>query len=162
LYARTAPLRLTGVAADRGPPFRFPGGMLVLQMGRSAAVAPMNTIANLKALNLQSAEGPVAAIVIGLNIPDVQGADSFIQEVAEKFKLQRMCSPPTTSVLLITVVTELPAARFVERWHELEAQDKILEFFMSQMRKADVVRGTVLGETLENISLLGGAAGPRP
>jgi len=69
----------------------------------------MNTIANLKTLNLQSSEGPVAAIVIGLNIPDVQAADSFVQEVAEKFKVQRMCSPPTTSVLLITVVTEMPA-----------------------------------------------------
>lgn len=113
-----------------------------------------NTIANLKTMPLESQEGPVTAIVMGLNIRDQQSADAFILEVAEKFKVQRMCSSPDTSVLLITLVSETPASRFVKRWRQIAADDKVLGFFMSQMRKADVVRGTVAGQTLETVSLL--------
>ena len=114
----------------------------------------MNTIANLKTLNLPSAEGPVSAIVMGLNISEPQTADAFIQEAAEKFKAQRMCSPPDTRVLLITLLSELPVSRFVERWRQITASDQILAFFMSQMRKADVLRGTAVGQTLETASLI--------
>jgi hypothetical protein len=114
----------------------------------------MNTIANLKTMHLQSADGPVTAIVMGLNIGDTQSADAFIQEVAEKFKAQRMCSPPDTSMMLITLLSEMPARRFVERWRQLAAEDKILNFFMSQMRKAELSRGTVVGQPLESVSLL--------
>ena len=113
-----------------------------------------NTIANLKTMSLQSENGPVTAIVMGVNIRDQQNADAFIKEAAEKFKLQRMCSSPDTSVMLITIVSEMPASRFVKRWREIVADDKILGFFMSQMRKADVVRGTAAGQTLEAVSLL--------
>ncbi len=121
--------------------------------GRSRPPAP-NTIANLKTMALQSPDGPVTAIVMGLNIPDLPGADAFIQEVAEKFKVQRMCSSPDTSVMLITIVGELPASHFVQRWRQLAADDKVLGHFMSQMRKSDVLRGTVAGQTLETVSLL--------
>ena len=115
---------------------------------------PHNTIANLKTMALQSSNGPVTAIVMGLNIRDQQNADAFIQEAAEKFKVQRMCSSPDTSVMLITIVSEMPASHFVKRWRQIAADDKILGFFMSQMRKADVLRGTVAGQTLETVSLL--------
>jgi len=115
----------------------------------------MNTIASLKTMVLQTDDGrPVSAIVMGLNIPDVQTADAFIQEAAEKFKLQRMSSPPDTSVMLVTIVTEMPVKLFVGRWRELAASDGILGLFMSKMQKADVVRGTVVGQTLETASLI--------
>jgi hypothetical protein len=114
----------------------------------------MNTIANLKTMNLQSSDGPVNMIVMGLNIREPQTADAFVQEVVEKFKVQRMCSPPDTSMMLVTIVSEMPVAHFVERWHQLAAADEILSFFMSQMRKADVLRGVVAGETLETASLI--------
>ncbi|EEF59981.1 hypothetical protein Cflav_PD3040 [Pedosphaera parvula Ellin514] len=65
-----------------------------------------------------------------------------------------MCSSPDTSVLLITIVSEMPAALFVDHWRKLAADDKILNFFTSQMQKADVVRGTAAGQTLETVSLL--------
>ncbi|WP_237712410.1 hypothetical protein [Pedosphaera parvula] len=91
---------------------------------------------------------------MGLNIPDPQNADSFVKQVVEKFKVQRMCSSPDTSVLLITIVSEMPAALFVDHWRKLAADDKILNFFTSQMQKADVVRGTAAGQTLETVSLL--------
>ena len=113
-----------------------------------------NTIANLKTMSLQAQDGPVTAIVMGLNIRDLDTADAFIEQVVEKFKVQRMCSSPDTSVMLITIVSDMPASRFVKRWRQITASDKALGFFMSQMRKADVVRGTVAGQTLETVSLL--------
>ena len=115
----------------------------------------MNTIANLKTMSLQSIDGrPVIAIVMGLNIREPQTADAFIQEVVEKFKAQRMCSSPDTSMMLITIVSEMPLSRFVERWRQIAAVDQVLGFFMSQMQKADVLRGEVAGQTLETASLI--------
>lgn len=114
----------------------------------------MNTIVNLKTVNLQSPDGPVTAIVMGLEIPEPQSADAFIREVAEKFKAQRMCSPPDTSIMVVTIVSEMPVSSFVSRWRQLEADDKVLEAFMSKMRRADVLRGTVAGQALETVSLL--------
>ena len=120
----------------------------------SSKPAAANTIANLKTVPLQSPDGPVTAIVMGLNIPSLQNADAFIKEAAEKFKVQRMCSSPDTSVMVVTVVTELPATHFVKRWRQIAADDKVLGFFMSQMRRADVLCCTTAGQTLETISLL--------
>jgi hypothetical protein len=114
----------------------------------------MNSIANLKIVNAESPEGPVPVIVMGLNIGDEERADEFVHEVVEKFKAQRMCSPPTTAAMLITIITAMPLKRFVDRWNELARNDKILGFFMSQMRMADVLRGTTAGVTLEQASLV--------
>jgi len=115
---------------------------------------PTNSVANLKTVNFQSPTGPAAAIVIGVNISDVQAADAFISEVAEKFKMQRMLSPPDTSGLLVTIIGDLPAARFAEKWRGLVATDQALSIFMSQMRVADVMRGSPSGQMLERVSLL--------
>ena len=114
----------------------------------------LNTIANLKTVSAQSLDGPITLIVIGLNIPDLQNADSFVKNVAEKFKVQRMCSSPDTSQLLITIISDMPATRLADLWRQLAADDEILSFFMSRMRKAEVLRGTVAGQTLETVSLV--------
>jgi len=113
-----------------------------------------NSIANLKSVNFQSPTGPATAIMIGVNISDVQAADAFISEVAEKFKMQRMLSPPDTSGLLVTIIGDLPAARFAEKWRGLLAADQVLAAFMSQMRVADVMRGSPSGQMLEKVSLM--------
>jgi hypothetical protein len=118
----------------------------------------MNSIVNLKTVNAKSAEGPIPVIVMGLTIRDLEDADEFIREAAEKFKLQRMCSPPTTSAMLITIMSSMPLKRFVDRWNELAREDQILRFFMSQMQRADVLRGTTAGVTLEQASLIAPAA----
>ena len=114
----------------------------------------MNSIANLKTVNVQSPDGPVPVVVMGLNIDDVENIDEFVLEAAEKFKVQRMCSPPTTSGFLITIISPIPLKRFVSRWRQLAGEDKILGFFMAQMQKADVLRGTTAGVTLETASLV--------
>ena len=113
-----------------------------------------NSITNLKTVSLQSPSGPLTAVMVGLDIPDVRTADAFVAEVAEKFKMQRMSSPPETSGLLVTIIGELPAAQFVRRWRELVATDRILEAFMSRMRIADVMHGLPSGEPSEALSLL--------
>ncbi len=118
----------------------------------------MNSIVNLKTVNTDSPSGAIPVIVMGLNIDDLDSADEFILEAAEKFKLQRMCSPPTTSAMLITVVTAMPIAQFVSRWRQISSEDEILGFFMSQMRRADVMRGTTVGVALETASLVGSVA----
>jgi len=65
-----------------------------------------------------------------------------------------MCSPPTTSNMLITIVSEMSLNHFVASWHHVAEKDGILGFFMSQMRWAEVVRGTTVGVTLEKASLI--------
>jgi len=114
----------------------------------------MNAITELKTLKLDSYDGPVAAIIIGLKIAEAENADLFLLDVAEKFKHQRACSPPETSFLLITIVGAMTAAQFAKEWLKLTAHDQILGSIMSQMRKAEVLRGTDAGQTLETVSLL--------
>jgi hypothetical protein len=92
--------------------------------------------------------------VIGVDINDVATANSFIAEVVEQFKSQRMISPPATNALMITLVGDLSAAQFAERWRALTAADAVLGTFMAQMRRADVLRGSAAGQPLETLSLL--------
>jgi hypothetical protein len=113
-----------------------------------------NFIHNLKTVAIESEGRTRVAVVKGLNIPDDDAADAFVEEAAEKFKLQRMCSPPETDVLLITVIGNVAAPRFAARWRQIAASDAILGSFMSQMRQAEVVRGRPDGTPLESISLI--------
>jgi hypothetical protein len=92
--------------------------------------------------------------MLGLNIGEPGTADSFVQEVVEKFKAQRMSSPPDTSMLLVTIVGEMPASHFAAHWRQLATVDPILKFFMSQMTKAEVLRDIAAGQTLETASLV--------
>jgi len=114
----------------------------------------MNAITELKTLSLDSSDGRVAAIIMSLKIADSENADLFLLEVAEKFKRQRTSSPPETSFLLVTIVGEMTAAQFAMQWLKLAAQDQVLGSFMSQMQKAEVLRGTAAGQTLETVSLM--------
>jgi hypothetical protein len=114
----------------------------------------MNAITELKTLNLESSDGPVAAIIIGLKIGDPENADLFLRTVVERFKHQRTSSPPDTNFLLVTIVGHMTAAQFAKQWLQLAAQDQVLGTFMSQMVKAEVLRGTDAGQTLETVSLM--------
>lgn len=117
---------------------------------------PKNSVSVIKTVDgLQSpAAGPIVAIMIGIDVHDGATADSFVAEVAEQFKMQRMISPPNTNALLVTMVGDMSAARFAECWRALVRGDEILTVFMSQMRLADVRHGTAAGQALESVSLL--------
>jgi hypothetical protein len=114
----------------------------------------MNVITELRTLNLDSSDGPVGAIVMGLKIPDWENADSFLREVVERFKRQLAASPPDTCFLLITIEGGMSAAQFAKEWLQLAAKDQVLGSVMAKMQKAEVLRNTVAGQTLETMSLI--------
>lgn len=113
-----------------------------------------NKIAQIKTVQGGSREQPTFAILMGLDINDSATVDAFLREAAKTFVSHRMCSPPQTSSMLITIVGDLAAARCAERWRQIMSEDKVLLFFMSQMRVADVIRGSASGEELEKISII--------
>ena len=112
-----------------------------------------NSIHNLDTRIFQNDSGEFPAIVMGLNIPDAESAAAFLDHVVQQFKNQRMCSPPDTANMTITLSGNLTAERFRELWTQLYATDPILKTFMSMMVLADVlhIRGR---ELLDRASLL--------
>ena len=77
-----------------------------------------NSIHNLETKWFQNDSGEFAAIVIGLEIPDAETADAFVDHVIEQFKNQRMCSPLTTANMTITIAGNLTAECFCELWNQ--------------------------------------------
>jgi hypothetical protein len=112
-----------------------------------------NRITRIRTTELESDAGPMVAIFLSLECGDTDTADSFCSEVAEVFKAHRMCSPPNTSVLLVTLIGHLTASHFARRWREIAEGDPVLRHDLSLMRMADVVHGTADGEVLETVSL---------
>lgn len=113
-----------------------------------------------KTVPLGGPNGPTHAMMMALNVNDPATADGFVAEVVEQFKLNRMVAPPDTSLLLITLIGDLPAERFAARWHRLVEQDEIARAFMSRMVMADAVQGTESGQQLSKASLLPRAEPP--
>jgi len=81
---------------------------------------------------------------MGLNILDPEHAEAFLDSVVEKWKCQRMCSPPTTANMTITLAGDMTAARFRDLWLLRSARDPILKHFMSLMVHADVLHTSTL------------------
>ena len=77
---------------------------------------------------------------------DEETAWSFLDHVIEQLKSQRMCSPPTTAHMTVTVAGNMSAERFRDLWAQRSAGDPILKHFMSMMVHADVlhIRGREL------------------
>jgi len=112
-----------------------------------------NSIHNLETKVYRNDSGEFPAIVMGLNIADADSADAFLDHVIQQFKNQRMCSPPTTANMTITLAGNMTADQFRDMWAERAATDPILKAFMSMMVLADVlhIRGR---ELLDRASLL--------
>lgn len=113
-----------------------------------------NKIAQIKTLPVGGPNGPATAMMIAVNIVAPAAADTFVEEVAEQFKLHRTTAPPNTTMLLITLMGDMTAPRFAARWREIEQHDQIVRAYMKLMLKADVVQGTVSGQQLSAASLL--------
>lgn len=93
-------------------------------------------------------------VVIGLDIDDPHSLDSFMLTVADTFKNQRMCSPPDTFGLFVTLIGELTAEDFKARWIRAAEADPIIKFFMGQMTEATVLHGKQDGTVIAHISLI--------
>jgi hypothetical protein len=85
--------------------------------------------------------------------PQQDNAESFLDHVIQQFKNQRVCSPPTTAHMTITLAGSMSAERFRDLWARHFASDPILKHFMSLMVLADVlhIRGR---ELLDRASLI--------
>jgi hypothetical protein len=112
-----------------------------------------NTIHNLATKWFGNETGEFPAIVMGIDILDEDTAESFLDHVIEQFKNQRMCSPPTTANMTITIAGNMSAERFRDLWTQRAASDPVLMRFMSMMVLADVlhIRGR---ELLDRASLI--------
>jgi len=112
-----------------------------------------NAIHNLDTKWFRNDTGEFPAIVMGLDILDDETAESFLDHVVQQFKNQRMCSPPTTAHMTITIAGNMSAERFRDLWAQRSASDPILKQFMSMMVLADVlhIRGR---ELLDRASLI--------
>jgi len=119
-----------------------------------------NKIVQIQTVQGGSPERPTFAILTNMDINDSAMAEAFLREVAKTFISHRMCSPPQTNGMLFTIIGELSAARCVELWRQIMSEDKALLFFMSQMRVADVIRGSASGEELEKVSIIEGYTFP--
>lgn len=80
--------------------------------------------------------------------------DAMVREAVDAVRNQRMCSPPSTSGLLVTIIGDVSFTDFVPRWHAHVANDPAMKVFMPMMAIADVMRGTHDGQLLESESLL--------
>ena len=98
-----------------------------------------NAIQNLDTKLFRNDTGEFPAIVMGLDMPDAEAADSFLDHVIQQFKNQRMCSPPTTANMTITLTGSITADRFRDMWTQRVATNPILKAFMSMMVLADVL-----------------------
>jgi|SRR5215469_1361463 len=98
-----------------------------------------NSIVNLDTKWFENESGKFPAIVMGLNIVELSSVEAFVDHAIEKFKYQRMCSPPNTANMMITVAGVISAEDFCARWHERLGKDPILKHFMSLMVVADVL-----------------------
>ena len=112
-----------------------------------------NSIHNLETKWFKNESGEFPAIVMGLNVQDRQTVDSFLDHVIQQFKNQRMCSPPATTNMTITLAGEMSAEEFCAAWGIRASRDPVLKHFMSLMVLADVlhIRGR---ELIDRASLI--------
>jgi len=113
-----------------------------------------NQICQLETRALTGPDGDVSAIMCAIDVDDAAAAEPFVKEVLEKVLLQRMTSPPDTTLMLVTIIGALGADEFARLWKLHLAGDEAMTFFMSQMTKADVLHGDAGGNVLGHASLI--------
>jgi hypothetical protein len=117
------------------------------------AIRMANSIHNLETKWFRDGSEEFPAIVMGLDIFDAENAEPFLDHVIEQFRNQRMCSPPTTAHMTITIAGDMNAEQFRDLWAQRAASDPIVKHFMAMMTLADVlhIRGRDL---LDRASLI--------
>src|SRR5262249_53793434 len=115
----------------------------------------MNEIASMKTSALTDPKGrPVSAVMVGVNIDDPQRLDAFAVELTEKMLMQRMVSPPDTSILIVTAIGDFELRRFAPALRRALRASAPMTAFLSIMTRADLVHGTRDGQILGAVSLL--------
>jgi hypothetical protein len=96
-------------------------------------------------------------IMVAVNT-DQAGMDSaFVRQLANTIALHRMCSPPDTSVLVVSVIGPFDSGAFRSHWREALADSspemQALRYFLQQMRSAALAHGKRDGTLLESVEL---------
>jgi hypothetical protein len=108
----------------------------------------------LETQEVHGTEGPTHGIFVGFDINDRKSTPELVSALAEQFKLQRMISPPDTSLLFVSVIGDFESSAFVEAWQTTVKRDAALSHFISQFQRAALVHGTRDGRVLAEESLL--------
>ena len=112
-----------------------------------------NRIHNLATKVFRNETGEFPAIVLGIELHDPSAASRFFDDVIEQFKAQRMCSPPETANMVVTLTGSVAADEFRAHWIARCETDPALKYFTSLFVRADVlhIRGS---EVLDQSSLI--------
>lgn len=113
-------------------------------------------LAKIRMVEVDGPNGPMIAIMANFNF-DPPLSDTMVRRAVGTILNQRMCSPPETNALLVTIVGDVTLDKFLRKWHDAVAADPAMSAFMAMMVIADVVRGTESGQRLESGSLIAGA-----
>jgi hypothetical protein len=93
-------------------------------------------------------------VVMGLDLDDPDNLDAFMPTISQTFVSQRMCSPPETSTMFITLMGGVTAEEFKVKWAKEIERDGILATFMKLMTEATVLHGLPDGTIISHISLI--------
>jgi hypothetical protein len=113
-----------------------------------------NRVRQLETRVYEGDDGPVHLVKVGIDVADAGAADLFVARLVRQVALQRSCSPPQTTALVVTIVGELTAPAFAALWWKHLMDSTAMSFFMSKMTHASVIQGTRTGEVLSECSLL--------
>jgi hypothetical protein len=94
------------------------------------------------------------ALFIAIDVADPTTLLGFLEEVATRFKAERMSGPPDIRFMLITLVGEVQAADFAQAWRAAIANDLPARALLGTLHKADVVQGDERGRVIGQASLL--------
>jgi hypothetical protein len=114
----------------------------------------MSNIRSLKTSDLQGPDGPVTTVMIGVDTDASDSPRQLAEAVADSYKVQRMISPPNTSMLLVTFIGPADLVQVSAARQALLDADPVLAAFMSMNQQAVCVHGTPGGAILSEISLL--------
>jgi hypothetical protein len=98
---------------------------------------PAHEIVQCETKSLSAPDGPKHVLLLAANLHALSSQETLVRDLIERFKMQRMISPPDTSVLLVTVIGACDSARFLRTWKSIIANDQIAAVWMSKMEKAD-------------------------
>lgn len=104
----------------------------------NAAALPAHEIVQCETKAMETPAGPKFAIFLAANLHQPKALDDLVAALVERFKLQRMISPPETSMLLLTIIGPCDAAAVLSRWKARVAGDQIARVWMDRMEKADL------------------------
>ena len=117
----------------------------------------MAEIRDIKTIPLDRGGEATHGIMVAVNSDGDGVTLEFVEELAKKIVLHRLCSPPDTSALVVTVIGELDTEQFRENWARTLSGSHTfsgpLRFYLQQMSTAVLVHGKPDGTILQEVRL---------